>query len=994
MRIAHLSDTQIRNFQRHAEFRKSYEYLYASLREKKPDFIVVVGDIAHSKTHISPEFVELVVEYFDNLSQIAQLIVVPGNHDGNLNNLTRLDALTPVIKAMNNPRITYYKNSGVYSWRSGVNFVNFSCFDEDNWPTKDHPLVKTDAINIGLYHGMVKGAILQNGQSVEDCLYTVKEFLEIVDYLMMGDIHRMQVIDGKFRAAYCGSYPQQSFGEQVTKGYLIWDIDDKNKHEVDFVKLPTVCPYYIVELPDDLLLTEQLDIQDGARIRIDSRQLTPAEKNSLRLQVQKLYKPYEINFKDESSAHKQQVKISKNIKIEDLSDLGVQEKLFRKFFERLKLKDPVLNRICELNKKYDSAIRQEEEVIRNVQYKLGMMTWDNILSYGEGNSFDFSKRQGIVGVFGKNAVGKSSLAVDIPLYALFNANSKGVVKNDHLINDKKESCNATINVGIGDLVYRIKRDTDTYLKSGKKKGTPVYQGRTKLEYDVFDRHGTKIENKDDEQRQATDKEIRKIFGTAEDTRATSIAAQFDLLNFINKKDTERQKIIGRYFDVDSFEKKHALANDDAKEIKGQLKALEKDFQAEKESIVEMVKLVDKLMDEKKEGLIRYRETQKRFSSDAEHWSEKILKVVLDESKTPEELAEIIQTKKVDCLNKKNEIDNIEFSKRKLEQRLGQLLEKIDEVDIDELEKDRETWKKKAGSPNKSKVSMYKLLIESSDESLAELQKYECITNLNCCMLEEVARVEEEKASTISEQAQLFYEIRIFDDVSKRNLEPLEIQISDYRDNINVSLDLTALIENHDSTLATHKQLLEKMVAEVKDLENQKQLFIDNKNQIEKNNEYRTRVAVLKQKRDDAAAKVRETEGNISTYEYERAHHWENHTKAEEDEKAYNVLKAEHDAYFYYLEATGKDGLSRIIINNNLGIINVEIEKILSGNVDFDIEVDANEVGKIEIYFKHEKSKARRIELCSGMEKTIAAIAIRAALVCVTTLPKANVFILD
>ena len=57
IRIAHISDTQIRNFRRHDEYRKSYANLYQSLREKKVDLIVLVGDIAHTKTQISPEFV-------------------------------------------------------------------------------------------------------------------------------------------------------------------------------------------------------------------------------------------------------------------------------------------------------------------------------------------------------------------------------------------------------------------------------------------------------------------------------------------------------------------------------------------------------------------------------------------------------------------------------------------------------------------------------------------------------------------------------------------------------------------------------------------------------------------------------------------------------------------------------------------------------------------------------------------------------------------------
>jgi len=110
---------------------------------------------------------------------------------------------------------------------------------------------------------------------------------------------------------------------------------------------------------------------------------------------------------------------------------------------------------------------------------------------------------------------------------------------------------------------------------------------------------------------------------------------------------------------------------------------------------------------------------------------------------------------------------------------------------------------------------------------------------------------------------------------------------------------------------------------------------------------------------------------------------------------YEALKANYEAYDYFMRAMSKDGIVRQIISNNLGVINSEIAKILSYGVGFSVFLESNEDGKaIDIFFKHEKSPNRYIELCSGMEKTLAEIAIRAALVNVTTLPRSNIFVLD
>jgi len=540
VKLIHVSDTQIRTFKRHKEYLESYENLYSSIRQNKPDYIVFAGDLAHGKTFISPELVEMIGEYIKNLADIAPLIMIPGNHDGNLNNLSRMDVLTPIVKILNHPNVHYYKHSGIYEFPD-VNFSVFSCFDED-WPTQS---LDNGKINIGVYHGMVRGAILQNGIEVTDCEYDLKEFLQIVDFLLMGDIHRMQILDFNSRAAYCGSFPQNNFGESTTKGYLVWDIKNKDEHVVDFVKLPNVCPFYTIELPDDLTIPES-KLQKNARIRIRSRQLTVFEKQSIEEKIRLLHEPKELHWKDDVNAHRQELVIGEGTTVEDLRKIEVQHRLIKEFLSSYGLEQSMLDRIYKLNEKYDSAVQKDEEVIRNLQYKIRKMSWSNIFSYGEDNVFDFSKLKGVVGVFGPNATGKSSAVVDIPLYLGWNTNSKDVTKNDEIINDKKDLCHGEIEFEVGKKIYKINRSTYVYEKSGKRKGSVVKQGKTDLSLDILHEDGT-VESKDGEERRVTDDLIRRTFGTAEDFLATSVAPQWKLLNFVNKGGTERQHSIGKYF---------------------------------------------------------------------------------------------------------------------------------------------------------------------------------------------------------------------------------------------------------------------------------------------------------------------------------------------------------------------------------------------------------------------------------------------------------------
>ena len=95
MKFAHIADTHIKNLKFHYEYKIVFQKLYKELRKEKVDYIIHCGDIAHTKTQISPEFVEMCTDFFRSLADIAPTYIILGNHDGNLRNSSRQDALTP-----------------------------------------------------------------------------------------------------------------------------------------------------------------------------------------------------------------------------------------------------------------------------------------------------------------------------------------------------------------------------------------------------------------------------------------------------------------------------------------------------------------------------------------------------------------------------------------------------------------------------------------------------------------------------------------------------------------------------------------------------------------------------------------------------------------------------------------------------------------------------------------------------------------------------------
>ena len=218
-KIAHIADTHIRNLKFHDEYKMVFQKLYLDLKKKQPDLIVHCGDIAHTKTQLSPEYFALASDFLKNLADIAPTYIILGNHDGNLKNANRQDAITPIVEALGHPQLHLKKLSGEFEPLNGIVFNVLSVFDRENWV---QPSDK-EKINIALYHGAITGCTTATGWKMTHGEDTVEIFNNF-DFAMLGDIHTRQALDMKGRIRYAGSTVQQNFGESKDKGYLLWNI--------------------------------------------------------------------------------------------------------------------------------------------------------------------------------------------------------------------------------------------------------------------------------------------------------------------------------------------------------------------------------------------------------------------------------------------------------------------------------------------------------------------------------------------------------------------------------------------------------------------------------------------------------------------------------------------------------------------------------------------------------------------------------------------------
>jgi DNA repair exonuclease SbcCD nuclease subunit len=193
LRIAHIADIHWRGLSRHTEYREVFTAFAKQVKEQKADHIFVGGDIFHTKTSgLSPEYIEQMIWWLNIMAEVAEVHLTLGNHDGNLVNLSRQDAVSPIVDALNNPRIHLYKKSGVYEFAPGYNWCIFSLFDEEGW---DAVQPKLGMVNIACYHGPVWGALTETDWLIEEGL-TV-EYFKKFDFCLLGDIHKTQFLAGR-----------------------------------------------------------------------------------------------------------------------------------------------------------------------------------------------------------------------------------------------------------------------------------------------------------------------------------------------------------------------------------------------------------------------------------------------------------------------------------------------------------------------------------------------------------------------------------------------------------------------------------------------------------------------------------------------------------------------------------------------------------------------------------------------------------------------------
>lgn len=994
LKIIHISDVHIRNLKYHADYRRVFEALYKEIERLKPDVVINTGDLAHTKTQISPEYVEMASEHLRRVSQLVPYHLIPGNHDMNLMNLERQDAVTPIIDSIKSKDIFFHKKSGLAHTieKDGqkYNLWVFSLADTENYPIPSEWAHRTSEVNIGLFHGSVSTCVTDMNWRMTSVEHDLSIF-DGLDFALLGDIHKQQFFRGR-TIAYAGSLIQQNFGEELNKGFLFWELNKKGEqHKVSSVFLQGSKPFYTIRLNEDLSVPE-MNIQESAHVRISPpRNLTLVEQKDAEQKVKQKYKPSDVITLSAGNIGSQKVSVGKKFSdVENLRDVHVQEKLIKEFLKDEKIDSRVIDKIMDMNRRYQIHIDQKDDGARNVKWKIEKLGWNNLFNYGKGNIIDFSRLGGLTGIFAPNGSGKSNF-IDIILETCFDATTKGINKNIFLINDNKEVATAIAEIVANDQTYEITRNIERIKHN--QKGNVKQWGKTSVTFSMVDSDGQR-ESLVGDLRPETESKIRQRLGTFDDFMLTSLMAQWNPMDIISAKETKRKEIIYRFLDLDVFGQKAIMAKDESRDYVRKLAELNDD------------ELEDEL-----------RDNQERLATLEEDISNKkaLLSVELESINSLRESIKVLNSKRttVEKITEENwekQIrsvdDDKESESRVLTEKLTELTRYEKElaaltvfpgIDVESSKKSRtrlvEILKKIAST--EVMVGERQTELTSAQQDAALLKEVPCGSKFPSCQLLQNAFECERKIDSLSARlestksalAQLISEKDTLLPIVARldEFEKMEIKRSSLESkcaNLKLQIENSTLKVQQHSTRKSEIEARKSRFEEMK-LKNKKNEKLDE--QVKAKEKL---ISDAEQLRESLNSQIQQKSVDLGSIKS---------SVAELDGRIAEIenLKSICQAYEHYVHAMGKDGIPYEILTQKLPLINEEINKILSNVADFGIFLEHdNEEQSIKFYLQYGQWKSRLLDLGSGAEKFLASIAIRNALLNISTLPKTNMLIID
>jgi len=651
----------------------------------------------------------------------------------------------------------------------------------------------------------------------------------------------------------------------------------------------------------------------------------------------------------------------------NIMDKNYQKELIKSMLES-KGQEQYYDQVMGIDSAVENRLTANDvEVTAFKKWHIKKIEFSNFLSYGENQVIDFDQCNGITVVESDppNFGGKTVLTVDLLLFLFFNTTTK-TQKAEEIFNRFTEKNTVVVK---GDIII----DGEEYIIARKieRKKSKAGEWNVKTELEFFKKLADgQLQNFTGEQRRETENFMKTSIGSMDDFLMTIVTTASNLEDLLDAKPTARGQVLSRFLGLEFLKKKEETGKEIYSEFsKGMLSNV---YNTEylKQDNDSSTEQIQKLKTEIEESDLKIKDVDLRLQK-GQDYKDNLLKskysdidqelIVLNPLKLQSDITDFEGS----CETLKGQIKEVKIVEPKdfyHEDKHDEVKEQYNEVYKETIKLDTEIESiNKLKSEVEGGIKCSHCGIELMNAAITNTK----ITELDGLIVQKNTKTT--LMHVLSSKEQSFVQLKKdFDEYERNKLikEKYEVQLESSELKLGQAKDKLKRYKEVQDKIKKNNEIDTQSVKaglRIDELINEKRGYekvqSNNQNQIEN---FYSRI----EKNNGIILKIAE--------EFER-------------EKIYKM----------YVEVFGKNGITKVIMKTMMPLINSELQRLLQDSCFFNLEIRINDKNEVDfIMIDNGTGIEKPMTAGSGYEKTIGALAIRAVLSKVCSLPKPNISVYD
>ena len=686
---------------------------------------------------------------------------------------------------------------------------------------------------------------------------------------------------------------------------------------------------------------------------------------SVKQYFQKKYNSTNINVitKVKTTEETQQtIDVSVNI-----MDKNYQKELIKSLLES-KSQDQYYDQVMGIDSAVENRmLANEVEVTPFKRWYIKKIEFSNFLSYGENQVIDFDKCNGITVVESEppNFGGKTVLTVDLLLFLFFNTTTK-TQKAEEIFNRFTDINKVSVK---GDIVI----DGEEYViaRQIERKKSKAGEWNVKTELEFFKKLADgQLQNFTGEQRRETENFMKTSIGSMDDFLMTIVTTASNLEDLLDAKPTARGQVLSRFLGLEFLKNKEETGKEIYSEFSKGMMSNVYNTETLKQDNETSTEEIQRLKNEITDANTKITDVDLRLQK-GQDYKDNLLK-----SKYADIDQELIV---LNPIKLQGDITDFENASERIK---GQ----INEVKVVEP---KEFYHEDKHDAVKEVIKSRFAELVTSENKVEEIEdlvgKYgDGIQCEHCGIKLMEAELTKKKIDQLEGYKKLVKEFKTeISDYEKKeqSFTQLKKDFDEYERNKLIKEKYELSLESNELKLGQAKDKL-KRYEEVQD-------------KIKKNNEVDAQLVKAGLRIDELINEKRGYERVQATNQNQIEN-----LQARIEKNNGVILKIAEEferekIYKIYVDVFGKNGITKVIMKTMMPLINSELQRLLQDSCFFNLEIRINDKNEVDfIMIDNGTGIEKPMTAGSGYEKTIGALAIRAVLSKVCSLPKPNISVYD